>query len=126
MLTAMQQDLATSRQEKAILAGQVRQIQGQLTVQAHTVPRSAATTPLPPSAPNPTSISVTVPPVVPLAPPEGFSGDPAQVQTFLTQLHFLVRLTCCPDPQSRIAFFISYLSMDAAIWVIPQVSSDDP
>ncbi|KAJ1112463.1 hypothetical protein NDU88_000727 [Pleurodeles waltl] len=76
----------------------------------------------------PTNISLNVPSAIPPAPPERFSGNPLKAQSFLVQveLHF----TCCPntfhDAQSRAAFLLSYLTGDAATWVITLVRKDSP
>lgn len=81
-----------------------------------------------PSSVAPSQVIHSLSPVIPLAPPERFNGDPQKAQTFLTQcsLHFMCRPTIFPDAQSCVAFILSYLSGDAASWSMPIVTNDDP
>lgn len=85
-----------------------------------------------PSSSQTTGISTqvihAVSPIIPLAPPERFSGDPNKAQIFLTQcsLHFLCRPVIFSEDQSKVAFILSYLTGDAAAWSMPIISRDDP
>lgn len=73
-----------------------------------------------------TQVVHSLSPVIPLAPPERFSGAPQKAQVFLTQcsLHFMCRPAIFPNAQSRVAFILSYLSGDAVAWSLPLVSKD--
>ncbi|XP_078515092.1 protein LDOC1-like [Lissotriton helveticus] len=111
-LVLVQRELADSKAETAALREKVDR---------------QACNPFDASSSNP-QIHVTVPPPVPLATPERYSGDPHKIQTFLTQiaLHFSCRPASFPNNLSRVAFAISYLSWDAADWAVPLVRNDSP
>ena len=123
-LTLVQRELEESRGEITALQGQVDRLQRN-PFDAHPgrgpPGEGVAGQALP-------QVMVTVPTPIPLAAPERFSGDPTKVQIFLTQmiLHFSCRPTVFPTNHSRIAFTISYLTGDAAAWIVPLVNSNDP
>ncbi|KAJ1099937.1 hypothetical protein NDU88_005030 [Pleurodeles waltl] len=116
-VTQMQKDLTDSKNVTANLVSKVTQLQSKVDGSDSTIHPMVVT---------PTNIAVNVPPQIPLAAPERFSGDPNKVQIILTQveLHFTCRPSAFPDAQSRIAFLILYLSGDAAIWAVPLVRVD--
>ncbi|KAJ1149016.1 hypothetical protein NDU88_001837 [Pleurodeles waltl] len=122
-LMQLQKELQESKKTTVALVTKVTQLQTKVDGTGST-PQGATSHPPLPSLPS--NISVNIPTQIPLAAPEGFSGDPSKVQIFLTQveLHF----TCCPptfpDSQSRIAFLISYLTGNAATWAVPLVRQD--
>ncbi|XP_069498729.1 protein LDOC1-like [Ambystoma mexicanum] len=111
-LQDLQGELAVSRQDYATVSAQVRSL-------------AAQTSPLPGQAP--VQVQVTPDPVVPLAPPERYSGDSQKFSTFITQchLHFLTKPAAFRSHQSRTAFVISYLTGDAAAWANPLVQKDN-
>mgnify|MGYP002804392277 CR=1 FL=1 len=75
-----------------------------------------------------TQVIHAISPIIPLAAPERFSGDPHKTQVFLTQcsLHFLCRPVVFSENHSKVAFILSYLSGDAAAWSMPLVTRNDP
>ena len=126
-LALVQQELVASRAETADLKGQVEKMQRNpfdVSSGRNTSGPSGSGG----SGQAPPQVTVTIPTPIPLAAPERYSGDPNKVQVFLTQivLHFSCRPTVFATNQSRVAFTISYLTGDAASWVVPLVSSGDP
>ena len=123
-LTLVQQELVESRVEITALKGQVERLQrNPFDVYAGRGPPGLGG-----SSQVPPQVTVSIPTPIPLAAPERYSGDPNKVQIFLTQivLHFSCRPTVFPTNQARVAFTISYLTGDAAAWVVPLVSGNDP
>ena len=123
-LALVQQELVDSRAEITALKSQVERLQRNPfdVFAGRSPPGSGGSSQVPPQ------VTVTIPTPIPLAAPERYSGDPNKVQVFLTQivLHFSCRPTVFPTNQSRVAFTISYLTGDAAAWVVPLVSGNDP
>ena len=123
-LALVQQELVDSRAEITALKSQVERIQrNPFDVHTGRVQTGAGG-----SSSVPPQVTVNIPTPIPLAAPERYSGDPNKVQVFLTQivLHFSCRPTVFSTNQSRVAFTISYLTGDAAAWVVPLVSNNDP
>ncbi|XP_069495561.1 protein LDOC1-like [Ambystoma mexicanum] len=112
-LQDVQGELAASRQDYATVSAQVRSL-------------AAQTAPLVGQPSTPVQVHVSPEPIVPLAPPERYAGDPQKFSTFITQcrLHFLTKTAAFRSVQSRTAFVISYLTGDAAAWANPLVQKD--
>lgn len=110
-LVLVQQELAASRVETTALRDRVDKLVRNLFDTS-------------PASPQ---IQVTVPPPIPLASPDRYSGDPAKTQVFLTLilLHFSCKPASFPNNHSRVALAISYLVGDAANWGIPLVRNND-
>ena len=123
-LVLVQQELVESRLEINALKGHVERMQrNPFAVNTGRVPQVVG-----PAEPVPPHVTVNIPTPIPLAAPERYAGDPHKVQIFLTQmmLHFSCRPTVFPSSQARVAFSISYLTGDAAAWVVPLVSGNSP
>ena len=76
---------------------------------------------------QPVQISVAAPVPVPLAPPERFNGDSSKYSIFMNQcqLHFICRPAAFPDDSAKVAFILSYLVGNVALWSIPLVEADN-
>ena len=124
-LALVQQELIASRAETAALKERVERMQRN----PFDVPSGRFSAPEQMGAERALpAISVTMPMPIPLAAPERYAGDPAKVQVFLTQimLHFSCRANVFPSDQAKVAFMISYLVGDAALWAVPLVRNNDP
>ena len=126
-LTLIQQELVASKAETAALKAQIERMQRN-PFDASTGRTTAGTSGSGGGTSTVPQVTVNIPTPIPLAAPERYAGDPNKVQVFLTQivLHFSCRPTVFSTNQARVAFTISYLSGDAASWVVPLVSTNDP
>ena len=123
-LAVMQRELVEARREIVTLQGHVNRLQkNPFDINAGRGPQGVDG-----AGPAPPQVMVQFPTPIPLAAPERYSGDPNSVQIFLTQigLHFSCKPAVFPTNQARVAFLISYLTGDAAAWVVPLVSNNDP
>ena len=74
------------------------------------------------------TIQVVTPSPIPLAPPERFLGDSAKFGVFFNQchLHFIAKPSAFPDDATKVAFILSYLGGDAALWSVSLVETNHP
>ena len=123
-LALIQQELGESRVEINALKGHIERLQrNPFAVNPGRGPQVVG-----PTEQLPPQVTVNIPTQIPLAAPERYAGDPHKVQIFLTQM--ILQFSCRPNvfhsSQARVAFAISYLTGDAAAWVVPFVSGNSP